>query len=119
MRSIATRDTLISAGIIELVEVPYAPSFDIGQSLGAAAHMGQGRVKPKRPLDPEQLKPLFGSRVRTRVVRDPLRAMELVMGQAAENEVVLVTGSVYLIGEVYPWFLARAGRRGLFPEAQP
>jgi len=76
-------------------------------------------VKPKRPLDPEQLKPLFGSRVRTRVVRDPLRAMELVMGQAAENEVVLVTGSVYLIGEVYPWFLARAGRRGLFPEAQP
>ncbi len=76
-------------------------------------------VKPKRPLDPEQLKPLFGSLVSTRVVRDPLRAMELVMEQAAVNEVVLVTGSVYLVGEVYPWFLAQAGRKGLFPEAQP
>jgi folylpolyglutamate synthase/dihydropteroate synthase len=39
------------------------------------------------------------------------------MGRAAENEVVLVTGSVYLVGEVYPWFLARQGRQGLFPEA--
>ncbi len=75
-------------------------------------------VKPKRPLDPERLKPLFGSRVPARVVRDPLRAIETVMGEAAPNEVVLVTGSVYLIGEVYPWFLARAGRKGLFPEAR-
>jgi hypothetical protein len=31
--------------------------------------------------------------------------------------VVLATGSVYLIGEIYPYFLARTGRRGLFPEA--
>jgi hypothetical protein len=31
--------------------------------------------------------------------------------------VVLVTGSVYLVGEIYPWFLQQAGRRGLFPEA--
>jgi hypothetical protein len=30
---------------------------------------------------------------------------------------VLATGSVYLIGEIYPYFLARTGRRGLFPEA--
>lgn len=75
-------------------------------------------VKPKRPLDPEELKPLFGSRVPTRIVRDPLRAMEQVMEEAAPDNAVLVTGSVYLIGEIYPWFLARVGRSGLFPEAQ-
>jgi hypothetical protein len=35
----------------------------------------------------------------------------------ASDEVALVTGSVYLIGEVYPFFLTREGRIGLFPEA--
>lgn len=28
-----------------------------------------------------------------------------------------MTGLVYLIGEIYPWFLARDGRRRLFLEA--
>jgi len=31
---------------------------------------------------------------------------------------VLVTGSVYLVGEIYPWFLQQAGRQRLFPEAE-
>jgi folylpolyglutamate synthase/dihydropteroate synthase len=74
-------------------------------------------VKQKQPLDPEQLKPLFAP-VPARVVREPLRAIEIMMQEAAPNDVVLVTGSVYLIAEVYPWFLARQGRRGLFPEAE-
>jgi len=39
------------------------------------------------------------------------------MEKAGPDDVVLVAGSVYLVGEVYPWFLARQGRRGLFPEA--
>lgn len=75
------------------------------------------RVKPKRPLDPEHLAPLFARHVPTRVVREPLEAIEQVMAESGPDDVVLVTGSVYLVGEVYPWFLRRQGRRGLFPEA--
>lgn len=75
------------------------------------------RVKPKRPLDPEHLAPLFARRVPTRVIREPLEAIERVMAESGPDDVVLVTGSVYLVGEVYPWFLRRQGRRGLFPEA--
>ncbi|MBF6570252.1 MAG: bifunctional folylpolyglutamate synthase/dihydrofolate synthase [Candidatus Binataceae bacterium] len=75
-------------------------------------------VKQKQPLDPEQLKPLFAAQVPARVVREPLRAIELVMKEAAPNDVVLVTGSVYLIAEIYSWFLALRGQRGLFPEAE-
>ena len=75
------------------------------------------RVKPKRPLDPDHLAPLFARCVPTRVVRDPLEAIEQVMAESGPDDVVLVTGSVYLVGEVYPWFLRRQGRRGLFPEA--
>jgi dihydrofolate synthase/folylpolyglutamate synthase len=75
------------------------------------------RVKPKRPLEPELLAPIFASRVPTQIVREPLEAVAALMAQTSASDVVLVTGSVYLVGEVYPWFLARTGRRGLFPEA--
>jgi len=74
------------------------------------------RVKPKRPLEPECLVPCFAPLVSTRVIREPWRAVEQVMAEAGADDVVLVTGSVYLIGEVYPYFLARQGRQGLFSE---
>lgn len=76
------------------------------------------RVKPKRPLDPERLAPAFSRYVPTRVEREPLRALELVLSEIGPDDVVLITGSVYLVGEVYPYFLARAGRNALFPEAR-
>ena len=75
------------------------------------------RAAAKRPLDPANLLPVFSSYAPTRVIREPLTAIAEVMAETAQNDVVLVTGSVYLVGEIYPWFLARQGRRGLFPEA--
>ncbi len=75
------------------------------------------KAKPKRPLDPEKLAPHFAHQVPTRVIREPLDAVAQVMTELEPDEVALVTGSVYLIGEVYPYFLAREGRSGLFPEA--
>jgi dihydrofolate synthase/folylpolyglutamate synthase len=74
------------------------------------------RVKPKRPLEPDRLLPCFAPLVSTRVIREPLRAVEQVMAEAGDEDLILVTGSVYLVGEVYPYFLARQGRRGLFAE---
>jgi dihydrofolate synthase / folylpolyglutamate synthase len=75
------------------------------------------RAKPKRPAEPEDLMPLFSPFVPTRIVKDPLEAVERVMAEATPDEVILVAGSVYLVGEIYPWFLSRQGRQGLFPEA--
>lgn len=75
------------------------------------------RVKPKRPLDPERLVPSFAARVPTRVIREPADAIAQVMEEARPEDFILVTGSVYLIGDVYPYFLAAQGRRRLFPEA--
>ena len=51
------------------------------------------------------------------VVREPRRAIEHVMAESGVDDVIVVTGSVYLVGEIYPYFLKRQGRRGLFPEA--
>jgi len=75
------------------------------------------RAAAKRPLDPVNLLPVFSSYAPTRIVRDPLAAIAESVARAARDEIVLVTGSVYLVGEIYPWFLSRQGRRGLFPEA--
>jgi dihydrofolate synthase/folylpolyglutamate synthase len=75
------------------------------------------QAKPKNPLDPAQLLPIFSAQVPARIERDPMAAIERTVKDSAASEVVLVTGSVYLIGEIYPYFLARTGRRGLFPEA--
>jgi len=63
------------------------------------------------------LLPVFSGYAPTRIVRDPLAAIAQSVARAKPGDVVLVTGSVYLVGEVYPWFLSRQGRRGLFPEA--
>ncbi len=75
-------------------------------------------AKPKRPLEPENLAPVFSRYgVPNRIERDPIRAIEMVMGETAPGDMVLGTGSVYLIGEIYQYFLAREGRSNLFPEA--
>jgi len=75
------------------------------------------RAKPKAPLEPEQLVAPFAAHCPARVERDPMRAIERVTSELTLDDVALVTGSVYLIGEVYPYFLKREGRSGLFPEA--
>jgi len=74
------------------------------------------RVKPKRPLEPERLVEHFAGYAPTRVIREPMAAIEQVMAEAQADDFVLVTGSVYLIGEIYPYFLAAQGRSRLFPE---
>jgi dihydrofolate synthase/folylpolyglutamate synthase len=75
-------------------------------------------AKPKRPLEPENLAPVFSRhQVPNRVERNPTRAIERVMAESGPDDVVLATGSVYLIGEIYEYFLAREGRSSLFPEA--
>jgi len=75
------------------------------------------RAKPKLPLEPEELVAHFAAHCPTRVERDPMRAIERVISELAPDDVALVTGSVYLIGEVYSYFLTREGRSALFPEA--
>ncbi|MGH7925375.1 MAG: bifunctional folylpolyglutamate synthase/dihydrofolate synthase [Candidatus Binatus sp.] len=76
------------------------------------------RAKPKSPLEPEELVEHFAAHCPALVERDPIRAIERVVSELGPADVALVTGSVYLIGEVYPFFLAREGRVGLFPEVR-
>lgn len=83
---------------------------------GRVSDVTLSRVKPKRPLEPERLLPLFGARVPARIIREPVDAVRRVIAESGPEDVILVTGSVYLVGEVYPLFLTERGPRGLFPE---
>src|SRR5215469_13829310 len=74
------------------------------------------RVKPKRPLEPERLFEHFAPFAPTRVIREPIAAIEQVVAESSADDFVLVCGSVYLVGEIYPYFLAAQGRARLFPE---
>ncbi len=76
------------------------------------------RARWKNPIDPEILLPHFARHAPARVERDPMRAIESVVAKSARTDVVLVTGSVYLVGEIYPYFLEQSGRTALFPEAR-
>jgi len=76
------------------------------------------QAKPKRPLAPEKLLPLFARWAPSRIVHEPRDAIREALAEAAADDVVLVTGSVYLVGEIYPWFLQQEGRLGLFAEAE-
>lgn len=71
---------------------------------------------PKRPVDPDLLAAEFAAYAPARTIRNPLDAVGSIMAESGPDEIILMTGSVYLIGEIYPWFLARDGRRQLFPE---
>ena len=75
------------------------------------------RAKPKAPLEPEELVSHFASHCPARIERDPMRAIKRVVSEMSQDDVALATGSVYFIDELYPHFLIRDGRVGLFPEA--
>jgi dihydrofolate synthase/folylpolyglutamate synthase len=68
-----------------------------------------------RSLDPRALAAAFGPGVPVRVEPEPAAAVAAARdGAAADDDVILVTGSLFLVGAVYPVFLRRLGRRHLF-----
>ncbi len=67
-----------------------------------------------RALPADALAAAVAGDVPVRVLRSPREAIASVVDTAARDDVVLVTGSLFLVGAVYPFFLARRGARHLF-----
>lgn len=63
------------------------------------------RVLPPRGEDPAALAPAFERYCVTRIVSDPLVALASLLESTAPQDAILVTGSLFLIGAVYPHFL--------------
>jgi dihydrofolate synthase/folylpolyglutamate synthase len=67
-----------------------------------------------RSVQAETLAEAIGRDVPVRIARNPMDAVESAVGGAGRDDAVVVTGSLFLVGEVYPFFLAQWGRRRLF-----
>lgn len=61
-------------------------------------------VLPPRGEDPERLAAAFGRAVPVAVADDPEEAFESLLRTTPSTEVVLVAGSLFLIGRIYPRF---------------
>src|SRR5262249_36283751 len=69
---------------------------------------------PPRGESPAALVPAFASFCPVNVIPDPIVALETLLHTVGDRDAVLVAGSLFLIGAVYPNFLARRGQRSLF-----
>lgn len=67
------------------------------------------QVPMERGVTPEVLKDALPSGMPVSIIEDPVNAMDALQGRAHTDEVILVTGSLYLIGRVRP-LLLRTGR---------
>jgi len=71
-------------------------------------------VLPPRGEAPEVLARAFAAHCPVRVAAQPLDGLETLLAAASEDDVVLVTGSLFLVGAVYPYFLRPRGAQDLF-----
>ena len=71
-------------------------------------------VLPPRGEAPIALAERFARYCPVRVATEPLDALAAVLDQVGADDAVLVAGSLFLIGAIYPYFLRRCGTRDPF-----
>jgi dihydrofolate synthase/folylpolyglutamate synthase len=71
------------------------------------------RVQQGRAEDPAILRQAFAPYCPVRVIADARMACQQLMAEASADEAVVVCGSLFLIGEVYPLFSPTAGLQGV------
>jgi dihydrofolate synthase / folylpolyglutamate synthase len=62
----------------------------------------------ERSADPVQLQQEVAGKLQSQVIPDPRLAVESLVKSAASNELIVITGSLYLLGEVRPLLAAMA-----------
>ena len=79
---------------------------EIGETLlPAAQEVILTQVESERALRPEAMLELFSSHPRLRTAPRLAQALEIVRAEAAPEDVVFITGSLYLVGEARPLFV--------------
>lgn len=79
------------------------------------------RVGMERSADPRLLAAQLGDSVSCRVIEDPRRGLNFLLESARPSDIVLVTGSLYLVGEIRPMLRERAdaGPASIKPSTSP
>jgi folylpolyglutamate synthase/dihydropteroate synthase len=86
-----------------------------------AAEVVVTRVQQARAEEPSQLYSAFASWCPTRIVADAKDACRQLLATAGPDDAIVIAGSLFLIGEVYPLFsptVMTTGDEGI-PEEKP
>ncbi len=75
------------------------------------------RVPMERSVEPELLSRSLPPSIPVTVVNDPVKAIAALVGRTRADEVIVVTGSLYLLGQVRPFLLRMREAQGLGAEA--
>jgi dihydrofolate synthase/folylpolyglutamate synthase len=77
------------------------------------------RVAMERSADPDQLAETAGASIPHRTIHDSRVALRTLLDEARADDIILVAGSLYLLGEIRPMLLdiatARAAAGARFP----
>jgi dihydrofolate synthase/folylpolyglutamate synthase len=90
--------------------------FMLEQLSEVVAEMVLTRVPIVRSADPHQLASHLGEKVRNRVIEDARSAVETVLAGAESDEIIVVAGSLYLLGEIRPMLIRTGGREVAEPQ---
>jgi folylpolyglutamate synthase/dihydropteroate synthase len=90
----------------------WRPMVDaLGPLVGAAT---VATVLPPRGESAEALAQAFARHCPVRIAPEPLSGLETLLGCVSTHEAILATGSLFLVGAIYPYFLRQCGQRDLF-----
>ncbi len=82
-----------------------------------APHIARVSVVPALPPrgeDPEVLAKAFAAHCPVSIASSPLQGLLDLSHSVGEHDAILVAGSLFLVGDVLPYFLSRHGRPSLF-----
>lgn len=90
----------------------WQPMIDVIAPRVASVTVTSAPTPRSEPL--EALAAAFGRSCEVSAVRDPIDGLEAVLRSAGSDDAVIVTGSLFLVGAVYHYFLGRSGEARLF-----
>lgn len=78
----------------------------LGELSGVASEVVLTRVPVERSADPWKVRKVVSEKIPLTVIEDPGQALRFLLGRVGPDDAILVTGSLYLLGEVRPLLLA-------------
>ena len=83
-------------------------AYMLGELSEIASEAVLSRVPMQRGADPWRVREVIGEKIPAIVLEEPAKALRFVLERAGPEDVVLVTGSLYLLGEVRPVLVEEA-----------
>ena len=83
-------------------------AYMLGELAEVASEAVLSRVPMQRGADPWRVREVIGEKIPAIVLEEPAKALRFVLERAGPEDVVLVTGSLYLLGEVRPALVEEA-----------